>query len=193
MARAGEQRRLPDGEPAPRVERAEKCRVESRDRGGGEFQPDRLGKQGLPSDGGQHRKGRSLVPQAGGSAGPGLWNQVSKYLLRVRRVLFRPGNRRDALAGCRDGSEIIGRTRLPNLANVYPSPVGAGGRIYFPGRNGSTVVLERGKGREPNILATNELDDTFHASPALAGNQIFLRGQRFLYCLEEGGTFQFTP
>ena len=38
------------------------------------------------------------------------------------------------------------------------------------------------------VLATNQLDDNFHASPTLAGKQFFLRGMRFLYCLEEGRT-----
>ena len=52
-------------------------------------------------------------------------------------------------------------------------------------RKGTVVVLEHG--REFKVLATNQLDDNFHASPALAGNQLFLRGMRFLYCLEKGG------
>lgn len=89
-----------------------------------------------------------------------------------------------------DGSAVIERTRVPDLGNVYSSPVGANGRIYFLGRKGTTVVIEPGK--EFKILATNQLDDTFHASPALAGNQVFLRGMRFLYCLEEGGSMDGT-
>ncbi len=86
----------------------------------------------------------------------------------------------------KDGSRVIERDRLPGLGGVYSSPVGAAGRIYMTDRKGTILVLARG--RETKVLATNELDDNFHASPALAGKQLFLRGMRFLYCLEEGRT-----
>lgn len=81
------------------------------------------------------------------------------------------------------GKEIIRLTRLPSVANVYASPVGAAGRIYVTGRNGVTLVLERGE--QFKVLATNRLDDEFRASAALAGGQIILRGSRFLYCIAE--------
>ncbi|NCF85561.1 MAG: sulfatase-like hydrolase/transferase [Verrucomicrobiaceae bacterium] len=84
----------------------------------------------------------------------------------------------------KDGSRVIERERLPGLGGIYSSPVGAAGRIYMTDRKGTVLVLERGS--EVKVLATNQLDDNFHASPALAGRQLFLRGMRFLYCLEEG-------
>jgi outer membrane protein assembly factor BamB len=87
----------------------------------------------------------------------------------------------------KDGSQVIERTRLPGLGGLYSSPVGAAGKIYIVDRNGKTLVIEAGK--KFKVLATNQLDDNFHASPALAGKQLFLRGMRFLYCLEDGGTF----
>ncbi|MDF1859179.1 MAG: PQQ-binding-like beta-propeller repeat protein [Verrucomicrobiales bacterium] len=90
-----------------------------------------------------------------------------------------------------DGSEVIARTRVRDLGDIYASPVGADGRIYFVGRKGTTVVIEHGK--ELKVLATNQLGDNFHASPALAGSQLFLRGMRFLYCLQNGGTAKGTP
>ena len=81
------------------------------------------------------------------------------------------------------GDIVMDRTRLPGLSNIYASPVGAGGRIYVTGRSGTTLVLQRGK--ELNVLATNRLDDRVDSSPALAGRQLFLRGAKFLYCIEE--------
>jgi hypothetical protein len=33
------------------------------------------------------------------------------------------------------------------------------------------------------VLATNHLDDEFDASPAAVGKELFLRGEKFLYCL----------
>ena len=84
------------------------------------------------------------------------------------------------------GNELIGPTRLPSVANVYSSPVGAAGRVYLTGRNGVTLVLKRGK--EFEVLATNKLDDEFRASAALIGKQMLLRGSQYLYCIEEGAT-----
>jgi len=72
-------------------------------------------------------------------------------------------------------------TRLDDVPNVFASPVGAAGRVYIPGREGATVVLKNTPAFEK--LAVNRLDDGFDASPALVDSEIYLRGQRFLYCL----------
>jgi outer membrane protein assembly factor BamB len=91
-----------------------------------------------------------------------------------------------AILSCVDsktGSTIMERTRLPGISNIYASPVGANGHIYFSGRDGTTLVVKRA--RTLNVLETNKLDDRIDASPALAGNQLFLRGNKFLYCIEE--------
>ncbi len=66
---------------------------------------------------------------------------------------------------------------------VYASPVGAAGRVYLVGREGATAVI-RDAGKF-ELLATNRLDDNFDASPAIAGNELFLRGHEYLYCLAE--------
>ena len=71
--------------------------------------------------------------------------------------------------------------RIDAIPNVFASPVGAAGRIYIPGREGSTVVLRHGPKLE--VLAVNELNDGFDASPALVDGEIYLRGYRFLYCV----------
>ena len=39
------------------------------------------------------------------------------------------------------------------------------------------------KSRELKILANNRLDDAFAASPAVVGNELFLRGRSNLYCI----------
>lgn len=66
---------------------------------------------------------------------------------------------------------------------IFASPVGADGRLYVTGRDGTTVVVRHD--RTNAILAVNRLDDSFSASPALAGRELYLRGERFLYCLAE--------
>ena len=91
-----------------------------------------------------------------------------------------------AIWSCLDsktGKAVMRRTRLPGLSNIYSSPVGAAGRIYVTGRNGTTLVLKRS--RQLNVLATNRLDERIDASPALAGTKLFLRGSRSLYCIED--------
>jgi hypothetical protein len=79
------------------------------------------------------------------------------------------------------GKMIIDAERLEGLQGVYASPVAAAGRIYLTGRNGAFAVLR--KSDTLDVLATNELDDRFDASPAIVGKQLFLRGHESLYCL----------
>ncbi|MEK6237040.1 MAG: PQQ-like beta-propeller repeat protein, partial [Planctomycetales bacterium] len=119
-----------------------------------------------------------------------LWSKKSgtpyipSPLLHDGRLWFNQSNR--AILTCLDaktGDVIMERVRLPGLANIYSSPVAAAGRVYVTGRNGTTLVLQ--PSTELKVIATNRLDDRFDASPALAGKQLFLRGEKFLYCLEE--------
>ena len=91
-----------------------------------------------------------------------------------------------ALLSCvnaKSGKTYIDRTRLKGLTNIYASPVGADGRIYLNDRSGVTLVLKRS--RELKVIAKNELGEQIVSSSALAGNQLFIRGRRFLYCISE--------
>jgi hypothetical protein len=81
------------------------------------------------------------------------------------------------------GEVIIPQTRLPGVRSVYASPVAAQGRIYFPSREGTTVVVKHGSSLE--VLATNELGETIDASPAMVGNDLFIRTDAHLYCFTE--------
>jgi outer membrane protein assembly factor BamB len=85
----------------------------------------------------------------------------------------------DALSG----DKLYGPQRLEALANAYASPVAAGGRIYLSDREGTFEVIEAGPVFA--TLAVNRLDDTFDASPAIAGDELFLRGGASLYCIAE--------
>ncbi len=67
--------------------------------------------------------------------------------------------------------------------NIFASPVGAAGRIYVTARDGTTVVLRHDRDNTP--LAINHLNDIFSASPALVDRELYLRGERFLYCIAE--------
>jgi outer membrane protein assembly factor BamB len=68
-------------------------------------------------------------------------------------------------------------------AQPYASTVLADGRLYVVNRRGGTLVLDA----KPTfaVLAHNRLDDqsTFDGSPAVVGDQLFLRSDRALYCI----------
>jgi outer membrane protein assembly factor BamB len=71
--------------------------------------------------------------------------------------------------------------RLDGLSEVFSSPVGAAGRVYVTGREGTTLVIRNAPKFE--VLAKNALDDGFDASPALVDNEIYMRGYRYLYAI----------
>jgi outer membrane protein assembly factor BamB len=79
----------------------------------------------------------------------------------------------------RTGEKLYGEQRLEGVPNVYASPVGAAGRVYIAGREGAVAVIQRGP--QFKLLALNQLDDGFDASPVVVGNEIYLRGTKHLY------------
>lgn len=79
-----------------------------------------------------------------------------------------------------DGSTIWDRTRI-EPGTYSASPLLADGKIYAISEEGTTTVLKAGD--EFEILAVNRLEDYTLASPAAAGNQIFIRTAEYLYCI----------
>ena len=107
----------------------------------------------------------------------------SPLLYQDRLYFFSNNNGIISSFNAQTGEPVIDAERVPGLQNVYASPVAANGYIYMVGRDGTTVVAKHSN--ELQVVATNELDEHIDASPAIAGNQIFLRGTRHLYCLAE--------
>ena len=85
----------------------------------------------------------------------------------------------------KSGEAEIDKERLPQVRSFYASPIAASGRIYFVDRNGITLVLKAGTGREIEVLSVNKLEEAIDASPVAVGKQLFLRGEKNLYCIEE--------
>jgi outer membrane protein assembly factor BamB len=110
---------------------------------------------------------------------------VSSPLLYDNRLYFLRHNqnilsRLEPASGRQHGDPL----RLTGINDfIFASPVGADNRIYITGRDGNTVVLRHDE--ENAAIALNHLDDSFSASPALAGRELYLRGKRFLYCIAE--------
>jgi outer membrane protein assembly factor BamB len=116
-----------------------------------------------------HRKWQKNVPE--GFSSPVI---VGDYLYR----LHNPG-----VVTCwklATGEQIY-KERLQDITTTSASPIATPeGRIYFASAGKSYVIQA---GPEFRVLATNDLGDACHASPAVAGGKIFLKGRNFLYCI----------
>lgn len=79
--------------------------------------------------------------------------------------------------------EIVYEQRLDHAGQFYASALLADGRLYYVSRSGKTFVLAAKPQFEQ--LAVNDLSDrgVFNGSPAVAGNHLLLRSDKYLYCL----------
>ncbi|MDZ4689496.1 MAG: PQQ-binding-like beta-propeller repeat protein [Planctomycetaceae bacterium] len=82
-----------------------------------------------------------------------------------------------------DTGEIVYEKRLDRAGQVYSSALLADGRVYYLTRDGRTFVLAAKP--EFEQLAVNELRDggLFNGSPAVDGNRLLIRSDKFLYCI----------
>jgi hypothetical protein len=73
--------------------------------------------------------------------------------------------------------------RLASAGQFYASPILVEGKLYCVSRRGSVFVLAA----QPRFeqLARNEIADrsNFDASPAVDGNRLLIRSDKFLYCI----------
>lgn len=105
---------------------------------------------------------------------PLLYDGILYYLSHYQGIL--------SVTHGRSGETKAGPFRVDALRDIYASPVGAGGHVYITSREGTTVVISHNE--EPKPVAVNHLDERFSASAAIAGDQIFLRGEHSIYCIQ---------
>ena len=79
------------------------------------------------------------------------------------------------------GTPHYSASRLPNLGNLYASPIAAGGHVYVTDRSGTTVVIK--DANELEIVATNSVGETVDATPAPVDDELFIRGEKHLFCI----------
>ena len=79
------------------------------------------------------------------------------------------------------GKDEPGVLRLGQLGNIYASPVAANGNVYITDLSGTTMVISHEP--TPQIVAVNRLDEPISASAAIEGEEIFLRGEKHLFCI----------
>ena len=78
---------------------------------------------------------------------------------------------------------ILKEARVPGaLAGFSSSPVAADGKVYLANEEGKVAVLRAG--REWEVLAVNDLNESCFATPALSEGQIYLRTGEALYRFE---------
>jgi outer membrane protein assembly factor BamB len=81
------------------------------------------------------------------------------------------------------GTPYYTATRVPGLGSIYASPVAAGGFVYLTDREGTTVVIRDSETFE--VVATNSVGETVDATPAPVDNELFLRGEKHLFCVSK--------
>ena len=75
---------------------------------------------------------------------------------------------------------VLKMGRTPDaLEPYYASPVAADGKVFLLSASGKVTVLKAGAQWE--IIATNDLDEECWATPAIAGNNIYIRTRDALY------------
>jgi outer membrane protein assembly factor BamB len=89
----------------------------------------------------------------------------------------------ESFLSCIDAAtgEVVWTERLGG--KFAASPIYADGRLYFFSQEGVTTVLK--PGRTFDVLAKNQLEAGFMASPAASGKALFLRTKTHLYRIEE--------
>ena len=117
----------------------------------------------------EHHRDTPYVPS------PLLYGKSIYYLRHYQGILTR--------LRAKTGQEKGGPFRLGLIRDVYSSPVAAADRVYITDRLGVTLVISHSDDENPKALSQNRLNDRFSASAAIVGRELFLRGEKYLYCI----------
>ena len=77
--------------------------------------------------------------------------------------------------------EVQYRDRVPGPAKFSASPVAFDGQILLTSEEGESFVFKAGPTYE--LLSTNSIGEQVHASPAISGGKIFIRGEKNLFAI----------
>jgi outer membrane protein assembly factor BamB len=79
------------------------------------------------------------------------------------------------------GAEIY-RQRIPHKGSGFSgSPVASDGRIILSSEDGEMFVIRSGKPFE--LIATNPMGESLMATPAIAGETMYVRGVKHLFAV----------
>lgn len=109
---------------------------------------------------------------------------IASPLLSNGRVYFHKG--KSGMLTCvaaKTGKLHYEAQRISGVNSTYASPIAANGYVYLTGRRGTTVVIKDSNKLE--VIASNSLGEGIDATPAPADNELFIRGERHLFCIAE--------
>lgn len=138
------------------------------------------------------RSGGALAVRAGGrgdvTGSHRLWtarqgSNVSSPVLHGDHLYWAKDS--PAILYCAEAStgRIVYEERVDAAGQIYASALLADGKIYYVSRGGRTFVVPAAPKHE--LLAVNQVEErgTFNSSPAVGGGRLYLRSDRFLYCI----------
>ena len=96
-------------------------------------------------------------------------------------VYLMTGNGSITALDAKTGKVFYEAARVPKPATFMASPVAFEDKILLTSEEGDTYVLRAGPKHE--VLGTNSLGEPVYASPAIAGGNIFIRGEKHLYAI----------
>jgi outer membrane protein assembly factor BamB len=114
------------------------------------------------------------LPQAGPLVATPLLYEGHLYVLEQNLGLV-------SCYDARTGKQVY-RERLPQARGFLASPWACAGKVFCLDEDGQTFVLQAGP--EYKLLGRNTVGERCWASPALAGDALFLRTIDHLYCLK---------
>jgi outer membrane protein assembly factor BamB len=109
---------------------------------------------------------------------------IASPLYSAGRIYFHKG--KTGLLSCVDaatGKPHYVAERINGLRNIYASPIAAGGHVYLTDRSGTTVVIKDSS--QLQTVATNSVGEGIDATPAPVDNELFIRGEKHLFCIAE--------
>jgi len=110
-------------------------------------------------------------------------SNVSSPVLHEGHLYWMHESRGTAFCAEAMTGRIVYEERIERAGQVYAAALLADGKLYYVARNGRVFVVAAAPKYE--LLAVNDLGDggMFNASPAVTGNRLLLRSDKFLYCL----------
>lgn len=79
------------------------------------------------------------------------------------------------------GAPVYETKRITGVGRTYASPIAAAGHIYLTDRSGVITVITTGA--DPEVVAVNDMGEGVDATPAADGKDLFIRGERHLFCV----------
>lgn len=107
---------------------------------------------------------------------------IASPLLTNGRIYYHKG--KSGMLSCVEaasGKRHFENERLPGVSSTYASPIAAGGHVFLTGRSGTTVVIK--DANELQVVSENNLGEGVDATPAPVDNELFIRGEKHLFCI----------